>query len=144
MKHSRSMIIAVIVIILDRIAKFFASRLTAPIPMGFFRLSLVRNTGAGFGILQGQRFLLTIVSLIVLAYLFWKWNTFEDKFYIPLGLLVGGIAGNLIDRLAFGSVIDFIDLGWWPVFNIADSCLVISIVWIIVAELIEKKAGHNL
>ncbi|MCA1555023.1 MAG: signal peptidase II, partial [Chloroflexi bacterium] len=46
---------------------------------------------------------------------------------ISLGLMLGGALGNMIDRVRFGYVVDFIDLGWWPVFNVADSCVVIGV-----------------
>ncbi len=142
-KHIKAAILGLIVVIADQLTKYSASRLSSPVSLGFFQLNLVRNTGAGFGILQNQRMLLSIASLLILAWIIWKWDSFEDRFSLPLGLLVGGLVGYLIDRLFLGYVIDFIDLGWWPVFNIADSCLTVSVLWIIALELKTYTHGQK-
>ena len=99
---------------------------------GFFRLTYVRNTGAVFGIFPDQSFPLTIVAILgitlLLAYVFFihRRVPFLDNALgkIALGLVLGGTIGNLIDRLRFGYVTDFIDIGIWPAFNIADSAVV--------------------
>ena len=103
---------------------------------GFFRLTHVHNTGAAFGLFRGQSFPLTIVALVCVAVLFVYALFIHRRFpYLDnmlvksaLGLVLGGIVGNLIDRLYFGYVTDFIDIGIWPAFNIADSAIVIVII----------------
>jgi signal peptidase II len=101
---------------------------------GFFRITRIHNTGASFGLFQGQSFSLAIVAFIgivlVLLYVFLVprsfpfLNTRLSK--LALGLILGGITGNLIDRLRFGYVTDFIGIGIWPSFNVADSATVIG------------------
>ncbi len=104
--------------------------------VGFFRLTHIRNTGAAFGLFQGQSFPLTVVALVgiaaLLAYALFIYRHFpllDNKLgKSALGLVLGGTVGNLIDRLRFGGVTDFIDFGFWPAFNIADSAIVIGVI----------------
>ena len=97
---------------------------------GLFRIFHIQNTGAAFGLFDGQTFLLSIVSVIaIIVILVYTLvlrhpspgnNMLEE---IALGLVLGGTAGNLIDRLHLGYVTDFIDLTLWPTFNVADSAV---------------------
>jgi signal peptidase II len=104
--------------------------------MGFPRLTHVTNTGAAFGLFHGQWFPLTIVAIIstivLLAYalFFYRRFPFLDNrlAWLGLGLILGGTIGNLIDRLRFHHVTDFIDFGFWPAFNISDSALVVGVI----------------
>ena len=134
-----AIIIAVIVIILDQLSKYLFKLYISvdqsiPIIKNIFHLTLVHNTGAGFGILQDARIFLIIFSLGVLIGIIWKWDKIpkEKSASIPLGLILGGLAGNLIDRCLLGYVIDFLDFRIWPVFNIADSCITIAVVWLVI------------
>ena len=104
--------------------------------VGFFRLVHVYNTGAAFGLFQGQSFLLTIIALVsVIALLLYAFF-FHHKFpflgsrlgKLALGLVLGGAVGNLIDRIYLGHVTDFIDFDFWPAFNIADSAIVVGVI----------------
>jgi signal peptidase II len=90
------------------------------------------NTGAAFGLFKGASLVLTIIAFIVIV-LVLGYALFGYRRYpiadnrlsmVALGLILGGIIGNLIDRLRFGGVTDFISIGWWPSFNLADSALV--------------------
>ena len=106
MKYNRLIILGVILIILDRFTKYY--------------LGKINNTGAGFGILQNYNLFLIVFSLIILiliSYLFIK-SSFKEK--IALTIIVSGTISNLIDRILYGSVIDFINLKFWPLFNLAD------------------------
>ena len=108
--------------------------------LGFFRITYVQNTGAAFGLFQGQLFALTIVSLVgvvaILAYtlLIHRRSPLNNMLStIALGLILGGTVGNLIDRLNsnllhsnLGGVTDFISIGIWPAFNIADSVIIVG------------------
>jgi signal peptidase II len=102
--------------------------------LGFLRLVHVSNTGGVFGLFQGQSFALTIVAFIgiavVLALVFFAERHLPYLIGLPgataLGLVLGGTMGNLIDRLRFGSVTDFIDFVVWPAFNVADSAVVVG------------------
>ena len=103
---------------------------------GFFRITHVNNTGAAFGLFQGQSFLLTIVALVGITVLLVYVLVIYRKFPLldnrlgrsTLGLVLGGAVGNLIDRLRFGYVTDFIDVGRWPAFNIADSAITVGVI----------------
>ena len=100
-------LLGILVFFLDRISKFLA--------LSFH--TYTTNSGAAFGLLQHHSLFLSLVAFLALV--FFVWYTFHSPFY-ELGFLLGGTAGNLFDRLFFGSVIDFINLGFFPVFNYAD------------------------
>jgi signal peptidase II len=103
---------------------------------GFLRLTHVSNTGGAFGLFQGHSFSLTIVAFagiaVLLVYALLIYHRFPSVDGMlgksALGLVLGGTIGNLIDRLRFGYVTDFIDVGFWPTFNIADSAVVIGVI----------------
>ncbi len=107
--------------------------------LGFFRIIHVKpNTGAAFGLFQGQSFALSIIALIgiivilLFAFLFSRRFPFLDNRLdkLALGLILGGTVGNLVDRLNpnLGGVTDFISVGVWPAFNIADSAIVVGVI----------------
>lgn len=105
----------------------------------FFAITLVTNTGAAFSILSSRTMFLIILSFIIIGiiYFFFIRNQNLNNFMqIIYGVLLGGIIGNLIDRLVYGYVIDYLDFNIFgynfPVFNFADICIVISIGLIIV------------
>jgi signal peptidase II len=103
---------------------------------GFLRITHIHNTGAAFGLFPDQSFALIIVALIgitaILAYVLviYRYFPLPDGMLgkLALGLVFGGTLGNLIDRLRFGYVIDFIDFGFWPAFNIADSAITVGVI----------------
>jgi len=103
---------------------------------GFFRITRLHNTGAAFGLFQGQTFALTIIAFIgvvvLLVYALIMYRRFPglDRMLVrlALGLVLGGTVGNLIDRLRFGYVTDFIDFGFWPAFNVADSAVTVGVI----------------
>ncbi len=115
-----------------------------PVIDGFFSLAYVRNTGAAWGILGGQNTSLTILSIVMLIVMVvfrrsFLGNTWEHR--LALGLMIGGIIGNLLDRVRLGWVTDFFDFyigDWhWPAFNIADAAIctgvgiyIISAFWV--------------
>ena len=119
---------------------------------GLFRLTHITNTGAAFGLFQGQSFPLTIVALVgVIAILFFALYSYHrSPFYdnrlgkLALGLILGGTIGNLIDRLNQGFVTDFIDIGRWPAFNIADSAIVIGVILFVYRLLVLTKTQKSL
>jgi len=99
------------------------------------RLTYTRNTGAAFGMLPGSRVMFIVVSLVVLtgigAYL-WRYRPTRTWIIVALGLVAGGAFGNLIDRVAFGPVTDFIQIPFdFPVFNIADSGIVVGVAMLV-------------
>ncbi|MBW2993781.1 signal peptidase II [Candidatus Woesearchaeota archaeon] len=102
--------------------------------------NVVQNTGAAFGLFKNAGIFLIIISIIVILAVFYYYKKIPKKGFAPFltGLILGGAVGNLIDRIAFGFVRDFIDLRIWPVFNIADACLTIGVIGLVV-YLIRKK-----
>ncbi len=103
---------------------------------GLFRLTHVHNTGGVFGLFPDQSFPLTVVALIgvvvlllVALFIYRRFPFLDNRLgKLALGLILGGTLGNLIDRLRLGYVTDFIDIGVWPVFNIADSAITIGVI----------------
>ena len=97
---------------------------------GFFRVTHAWNTGTAFSLFQGQGDILTWVSLGAVGVLAWIYRSIDNPPWllrVAFGLQLGGAIGNLIDRFRLGHVTDFIDIGPWPIFNIADSSIVIGI-----------------
>ncbi|MEN6391731.1 MAG: signal peptidase II [Syntrophomonas sp.] len=133
------------VVILDQLSKwaiktYMAVGQSVPLVKGFLSLTYVQNQGAAFGMLQGKTILLLICSIAVLAtVIIMNWRrSLPPAWQMLTGLVAGGAAGNLIDRLGWGYVVDFLDLGWWPVFNVADSALCCAVVFIFILSLREE------
>ncbi|MDI6744320.1 MAG: signal peptidase II [Thermodesulfovibrionales bacterium] len=133
-------------IISDQITKYLTDKLINPLEsievLPFLHLVNVRNKGAAFGMFKSfgnEGFIIiSLLAIIVIGYMFVRWR--EDK--LGLSLILAGAIGNLIDRLFYGSVRDFVDVFagrfHWPAFNIADSALTIGI-GIIFISLFTKK-----
>ena len=136
--------IAVSVVILDQLTKLwiminFGLHEQQNVIPGFFDLVYVTNTGAAFGFLAGNKSWLrqvffvgvAAVALVVIVYAYGQLRKQGRIFAYSLGLIGGGAIGNLIDRLRFGSVVDFLDfyLGsyHWPAFNVADSAITVGV-----------------
>ena len=104
---------------------------------GFFRITHSYNTGSAFGLFSGQNTLLILVSFVGIGLLTWIYRTQPNPnrwLRFSLGLQLAGALGNLTDRIAIGHVVDFIDVGPWPIFNVADSSLVTGVallVWLL-------------
>ena len=114
----------------------------------FFSITYVINDGAAFSILSGKQLFLIILSIIVLIYIIKLLNKDKLNFYkeIYYSLLVGGIFGNLYDRIIYRGVIDYFDFKIFsydaPIFNLADSFIVIAVFFIII-ESIRKELHEN-
>lgn len=144
-------IIAVCCVIIDQIIKYalsfnFSFGESIDIISDFFAITLLKNTGAAFSILSSNTIFLILVSVLalILIYMFFIKNKDLNKFDIWLyGMLIGGIFGNLIDRIVHGYVIDYLDFSLFnfPVFNFADILIVISIILIIINIIKGEKDG---
>ena len=104
----------------------------------FFGLDLTntRNTGVAFGALQGAGLIVAVLIGLSLALLIGYFVANRDMpwLWLPVGLLLGGALGNLIDRAREGAVIDWIDPVAWPAFNVADACIVVGVfllLWVV-------------
>ncbi len=101
------------------------------------------NTGASFSLLTRYSFLLTVIAILVVIGIIFFYKKIPVQYRTAGALILGGTAGNLIDRLQYGSVTDFIDVRIWPIFNVADSAITIAAILLIVIvwkeEKVEKK-----
>ena len=98
---------------------------------GFFRLTHTFNTGSAFGLFRDQNLPLIVVSVVGIAILRLIYRSQPQPgnlFRLSLGLQFGGAAGNLLDRVRLGHVTDFVDVGSWPIFNVADASIVVGLV----------------
>jgi len=130
-----ALFVVLTILSLDQLTKLLVTKNLAPyqsVPVisGIFHITLVHNRGAAFGLLKGQFYLFVLASIgaIILIALHLKKNSGRkfDVYSLSLLLILAGALGNLIDRLAFGYVIDFLDFRVWPVFNLADSAITIG------------------
>jgi signal peptidase II len=132
--------IAASVVVLDQWTKRWASDVLAyraPIDVigELVRFTYTRNPGIAFGLGAGSHFpfwLFSVAAIFAIAFLFARHPTQSALRLVALSLILGGALGNLIDRVRFGEVVDFIEIGWrrwhWPVFNVADSAVSIGVV----------------
>ncbi len=115
---------------------------------GFLRFTYARNSGTAFGLFQDQGILLTVVSFAALGGMLFYFRSAplnSRLVKVAIGMMIGGAIGNLIDRIRFGYVVDFIDVGRWPIFNAADSFITVGITLLAVITFLwpEKIEGHN-
>jgi len=126
-----------VVVTLDRISKlYFAQNFSLgesiPVIKNIFHFTLVHNTGIAFGLFKNQGIVFVIIPVIaivlIIFHLYYSRNHQEGgvAYLVAFSLILGGAIGNLIDRIVFGHVIDFIDFRIWPVFNLADSAISIG------------------
>lgn len=135
----RPWLIAGLTLACDQLTKWavgaaFVPHQSLPILPGILHLTYVHNTGAAFSLFRGQVAALIVVSGLVAGWIGWELLRHPRHTGLPLnslGLILGGAIGNLIDRLRFGYVEDFIDLRVWPVFNVADSAITVGVTLLI-------------
>lgn len=144
-----------IAIILDQLIKIFINQnmhLNESIKVidGFFSITYVRNFGAAFSMFNGNRFFLIMISIaatIFIYYIFIHNKKIDNINAAIYGFLFGGIIGNLIDRIVNGYVIDYLDFKIFnydfPIFNLADICIVISIILILITTIRRNSNGEN-
>ncbi len=144
---------ALVVVVADQITKHWALNALADGHtidiVGSLRFNLAFNTGMAFAKGQGIGPLIAVVGVLVVAYLLigLRRNTAPGSFLV--GLVAGGAMGNIIDRLfrgdawLNGAVVDFIDLQWWPIFNIADAAIVVGAAALVVASMLPERAKSD-
>ena len=131
---------SIIVILFDQLLKWAIESSRFVAEYSWLKIHYLTNTGAGFGILQGRTLLLGFLSLLVAGGVLYYYKDLptDRKGQILWGIFLGGVIGNMLDRFFRGFVIDFIDLGWWPAFNIADIAISISVILIVILYWKEK------
>jgi signal peptidase II len=113
---------------------------------GIVRIIHVANSGAAFGILQGQTLFLTVTTFLGLLaiLLYYLYPPMEHGLLrTALGLQLGGAVGNLVDRIRLGEVTDFIDFRYWPAFNVADSAIVVGVATIVIFFAFEETVWRR-
>lgn len=143
----RPWLIAGLTLVGDQLTKFLVAASCTPgeslplIPRAL-HLTYVQNTGAAFGLFKGQAALFIVLSLLVIA---WIGREFLAKRVLPravawgYALVLGGAAGNLLDRMRLGHVVDFIDVRVWPVFNVGDSAITIGVALLVWRALTSER-----
>ena len=113
---------------------------------GFLRITHGTNSGTAFGLFPNQTTLLIVVSLVAIGFLFYFYRAHAMPSLVlrfAIGLQLGGAFGNLIDRVLNGEVVDFIDVGPWPIFNLADSSIVVGIFILMATFLLTKESREE-
>ncbi|MHB1455992.1 MAG: signal peptidase II [Armatimonadota bacterium] len=128
-------IIAISILVLDQLSKYlilskYSLGISAPIIHNVFHISLLRNNGGAFGIMQSLPWILLFVSAaatVMIVVMLKNKASIPKVVGIALALQLGGALGNLIDRIRLGYVVDFIDLMIWPIFNVADIAITVGV-----------------
>lgn len=146
--------LAALLVLLDYWTKHLATQnltLYRPLPItSWLNLTLAHNEGAAFSLLadQGgwQRWFFSVVAVgISVVLLVWLWRLPDRSRLLPvaISLVLGGAIGNLIDRIRFGYVVDFIDLHYqgehWPAFNLADSVIVLGVILLLIEGFLPRR-----
>jgi signal peptidase II len=140
-------ICAVLAVLLDQAAKYAVAAFmqlgqSLPLIDGLVYLTYVMNKGAAFSILQGQRWFFLALTPLVLAGALWFMRGVPKSDRLlrcAMALFCGGALGNFIDRLRYGAVTDFIDFRFFPIFNVADSCIVVGVILVCWRMLLSAK-----
>lgn len=133
-----SLLVTFTIVAIDRVTKLFFSDLLSlgesiPVVRGVFHMTLVHNTGIAFGFFkdQGMVFIvIPVIAIILLVFNIYYYRQNDEvlnrTYIIGFSLILAGAIGNLIDRVLYGYVIDFVDIQIWPVFNIADCAITVG------------------
>lgn len=152
---SRWLALSALVIVLDQISKIWITRHfyygENLFVLDVFDLVLAHNTGAAFSFLSDaggmQRWLFSAIAVIASVWIIWmlRRHAGQTLFALALSLILGGALGNLIDRIAYGYVVDFLSFHWneyyFPAFNVADSAITCGALLLILDGFKEKKDG---
>ena len=143
---------AVLSIVLDQLSKFYVdTRLVVDSPVevnDYFNVVKVWNTGVSFSMFNnygdiGANILVAVALVVCCGLLYWMFRETNTKKNICLGLIIGGALGNVLDRVRYGAVMDFLDFHYethhWPAFNVADSCICIGALILIYMEMTSSK-----
>ena len=117
-----------------------------PVIPGFLSITYIRNDGGAFGILGGSPSILLIGSAVAVAVVLWMLLAGEPSRLTTLGcgLILGGAAGNLLDRLGSGAVTDYVHFSFWYIFNAADAAIVVGVAALLLSSLRSEKSKNSL
>ncbi len=150
-------LIAAITAFLDQLSKYYVFAMLLNTEsnemkiLPFLNLVMVHNFGISFGMFNDLAYghlILSLVAIIITIMLsIWMWREKKLYFSVALGLIIGGAIGNIIDRISYGAVADFLDFHigqyHWPVFNLADSAVFIGVALILLENFIIKKGDND-
>lgn len=139
--------ITILVLLLDQFIKYMVNKFMElntgiSIIPNFFSIFYVKNKGAAFSILENNTIIIVLISVIfivILDYYIRKEKNFTKLSVISLGMIMGGIFGNLMDRIIYHSVIDYLSFGNFPVFNLADIGITVGVGLLIISELLKLR-----
>jgi signal peptidase II len=161
MSFGRGIAVAVLVLVLDQATKWGILGWMLPRPpaerlvplTSFFNFVLVWNRGVSFGMFNGGEggvnaiAFSVLAAVIVIGLLVWLRRATQPLIVAGIGLVIGGAIGNVIDRLRFGAVVDFLDFhlaGWhWPAFNVADAAICVGVGLIVIDGLLGRREMPN-
>ena len=144
--------ITIVVLLLDQFIKYMINKFmeintSIKVIPNFFSIFYVRNKGAAFSILEDSTILIIIISVIFIVILdsyIKKEKNFTPLSVLSLGMIMGGIFGNLMDRVIYHSVIDYLAFGTFPVFNLADIGITVGVGLLIISEILKiRKDKEN-
>ena len=153
---TRWLLLAVLLLIADQLTKLwfdsalrYGDRLNV---LPFFDFTLLYNRGAAFSFLADQagwqRWFFTVLGLGAASFILWMMhkNRTQTRLLLALALILSGALGNVIDRVAYGHVIDFLLFYWqnwyYPAFNVADSCITLGAILMILDEILRLRGRH--
>ena len=159
-RRLRYLLLSVVILLLDQGTKAWALARLRPVAMievipDFFRLTFATNRGVAFSLFadgpEGTRYILSVIALLAAAmvsYQQWQTPASHQRMQWSLSLLLAGILGNLIDRIRFGEVIDFLDFHLaeryaWPTFNVADAVICVGAGLLAIELLREERRGRR-
>ena len=154
MKTLKIILIIVSIFLLDRFTKILiANNLnlgeSLPVIKNFFNITYVNNHGAAFGIMDGKVIFIVIVSILIFAYLIYeiRKDSHSKLITTSISFVIGGLLGNLFDRVLYGHVIDFFDFNFFghdfAIFNVGDSFIVIGTILLAIGFLLEERNANK-
>ena len=157
-KYRILLIVTLVTIVLDQVTKLYIAR-TLPlhgmisVVKNFFTITYLRNPGAAFGMLATSPWrlpffiLVSTVAVVVIFMLIRKLRDEQKLSALALSLILAGALGNLIDRVSYGEVIDFIFVHWydhyWPAFNVADSAICVGVFLLAIDMFLEERRAKQ-
>ena len=148
------LLVAALISVTDQVTKQmirdrFGLGESLPVIDGFFDLTYIENTGAAWGMMKGQEVFLIVISLLMVVVMLGCYRSLAGVLAhrVAFGLLLGGIVGNLMDRIRLSAVTDFLDFyvgrHHWPAFNIADSAICVGVAIYLVSTLLGERPGDT-
>lgn len=141
-------LLGAVVFMLDQFAKRLVEgsmvlNESRPVIEDVFHLTYIENSGGAFGLLAGSQLLLMVGSAVALGVVAWMLLAHPPSRAMTVGggLVLGGAAGNLLDRISSGGVTDYLDFRVWPIFNLADIAIVLGVILLVANALFPQVKG---